>query len=160
MTQKNNRRFLIALIGAVLLLCVSAFMLNLYFHHSMKGQFQNDDGIEEGWGKLMRSKNNDYTFRENLETHTIKIIQCNKTSKVIKIPATIQGYTVTALGELSFGYMEYVEEIVVPDTVDTMEQDVFVNNPKLKVIRFKGKVNSRNANAWKEFKGKVIREAK
>ncbi|MDD4371974.1 MAG: leucine-rich repeat protein [Anaerostipes sp.] len=156
MSKGKNSNFFMILIGCIIILCVSAVVFNVQLKKDHDDLFQNDDGIEEGMGKLRLSKDKKYKYRENLKDHTIKLIYCESNEEKIKIPRFIDGYKVTAIGEASFSYMEKVKMIILPNTIENIEMYAFSDTPKLKYIKFLNDVTTIDSKAFDGYKGDII----
>lgn len=88
----------------------------------------------------------------NLNTDYVKIVAPNSNGKKIVIPSTIEGAPVTMIGDFAFfNYFRVfsvtfptskLEEIVIPDTVTTIEKYAFYQAKKLKELELPKSVNS------------------
>ncbi len=69
-----------------------------------------------------------------LDDGTAAITQYNGSDAVVTIPATIDGYTVTAIGEKAFFWREDITEIILPDSVTTLQYGAFLECGALDTI--------------------------
>jgi hypothetical protein len=59
-------------------------------------------------------------FEYTIIDDTVKIEKYLGTDEYVEIPAYIEGFPVTALGEYSFRENQYIKEVIIPDTVTTI----------------------------------------
>ena len=88
----------------------------------------------------------DYDFSYKiLRDGTVQIYQYEGTDTNIVVPDTIDGRKVTAIGSGTFQYCQQAEEIesvVLPDTLTTIDKNVFYNCEKLKSVTIPKNVSS------------------
>ena len=77
-----------------------------------------------------------YEYEENKDG-TLTIISISETySKTLKIPGSIGGKTVTAIGKFAFYNNDYIRKIVLPDSVTTVGECAFADCNKLNKVVF------------------------
>ena len=77
-----------------------------------------------------------YEYEEN-DDGTLTIISISETySKTLKIPGSIGGKTVTAIGKYAFYNNDYIRKIVLPDSVATVGECAFADCNKLNEVIF------------------------
>lgn len=76
-------------------------------------------------------------YREDMTdgTPSITIIDYVGSDKTVTIPDSIDGKPVTRIKSYAFHGNEYVEEIIVPDSVTEIQGDAFKNCAKLKTVK-------------------------
>ncbi len=76
-------------------------------------------------------------YREDMTdgTPSITIIDYIGSDKTVTIPESIDGKPVTRIKSYAFHGNEYVEEIIVPDSVTEIQGDAFKNCAKLKTVK-------------------------
>ena len=75
-----------------------------------------------------------YLFDEN-EDGTLTVMGITETySKHIKIPSTINGKTVSAIGDDAFYNNQYIREVTIPDTVKSIGERAFADSENLSTV--------------------------
>ncbi len=96
------------------------------------------------WRNLLRNLRKDAVFtngclryREDMTdgTPSITIIDYVGSDKTVTIPESIDGKPVTRIKSYAFHGNEYVEKIIVPDSVTEIQGDAFKNCAKLKTVK-------------------------
>lgn len=96
------------------------------------------------WRNLLRNLRKDAVFtngclryREDMTdgTPSITIIDYIGSDKTVTIPESIDGKPVTRIMSYGFHGNEYVENIIVPDSVTEIQGDAFKNCAKLKTVK-------------------------
>lgn len=96
------------------------------------------------WRYLLRNLRKDAVFtngclryREDMTdgTPSITIIDYVGSDKTVTIPESIDGKPVTRIKSYAFHGNEYVEKIIVPDSVTEIQGDAFKNCAKLKTVK-------------------------
>ncbi len=62
------------------------------------------------------------------------ITDCDQSVKSISIPATIEGYSVTAIEDYAFAYCYSLEEVIIPEGVKSIGLEAFYNCQSLKKV--------------------------
>lgn len=84
----------------------------------------------------------DYTYIVQ-DDDTVKITAYGGDEKKVTIPSKISGKTVTVIGRYAFNSIDSIESIVIPGTVETIEQQGIYGCPNLSVITVeKGKLTN------------------
>ena len=65
------------------------------------------------------------SLKEDIFTYSVSgknaiVTNVDDTQKVVEVPKTLGGYTVTAIGDGAFGGSTVIEEVVLPDSVTTI----------------------------------------
>lgn len=89
----------------------------------------------------------DYTYTV-LENGTVKIIKYNGDDKKVTIPKKIKGKTVTVLSKESFWYLDILEEVVIPETIETIGKSAFKECHNLKKVTIKNGIKIIKSNAF------------
>ena len=80
-----------------------------------------------------------YDYNDNNMTATLKTIT-GFTDRVLFLPSTVViddvEYTITAIGDLALNGNAYIEELIVPYTVETIGDSAFKNCASLTTVRF------------------------
>ena len=87
--------------------------------------------IQAQAGDMVRS--GDYRYME-LKDGNIVLYRYLGTDRVLNVPETVDGHTVTAIGSLFLMENDTVEEVVIPDTVTKIYQQAFMHKSNLKRI--------------------------
>ena len=109
----KNRKTLQMVFGTALLLLVVCLMPSLVFAKTKKTY-------------------KDYKYTYNEQKDGIKILKYTGTAKRVKGPAKINGVKVETIGREAFCLNQYVEEIVLPETVRVVEREAFRSCRRLK----------------------------
>ena len=79
----------------------------------------------------------DYTW---LDDNTIMVTKYKGTSSKVTVPSEINGTAVTAVGSWTFRENTKLEEVVIPDSVTRIKQNLFMNCINLKKVTLPKKV--------------------
>ena len=79
------------------------------------------------WQVINSQISNDFSF-DVMEDETVVITGYHGTKTVLSIPSSINGYTVTAIGNFAFAENETVLTIIIPETVHTVGEFAFANS--------------------------------
>ena len=84
-------------------------------------------------------KNSDFEFNDGniiIDDNTCEITYSESQDKIIKVPEEISGRKVVGIGKFSFTNNKITEYIILPDTVEYIENSAFVNDDALRYIDF------------------------
>lgn len=73
-------------------------------------------------------------FTYTAENGEAVITGCNKPSGTLTIPSSVNGNTVTAVGEKAFAGCSEIEKLIIPDSVSSVENGAFSNCTSLKSV--------------------------
>lgn len=93
-------------------------------------------------------KSGDFEY-ELLPDGTAEITNSDVYLETANIPSTIDGYTVTSIGEMAFWMCINLTEVTIPDTVTNIGEDAFGMCEKLKTVIVPESVTSIGASAFK-----------
>ena len=80
----------------------------------------------------------DFKFDES--TGTIK--KYNGTDSIVEVPSTINGVEVKSIGKWGIAGNKNITEIVLPEGLESIEEQAFMGNPNLKSINFPDSLKS------------------
>ena len=79
------------------------------------------------WQVINSQISNDFSF-DVMEDETVVITGYHGTKTALSIPSSINGYTVTAIGDFAFAENETVLTITIPETVQSIGEFAFANS--------------------------------
>jgi hypothetical protein len=129
----------------------SAWCSNTFL--TAKWDFEKDVMPGEGitlyarWNKIDENKEDDVFSYENDE-NKVTITGYTGKSSYVEIPSTINGVTVTAIGEYAFAFNETAANVIIPDTVTSIDAKAFYNCNSLEKITFGRNVETIGASAF------------
>jgi len=101
------------------------------------------------WRDIYTAFEYDYVKNESGSIIGVIIKKYHNTyEKVVEIPTKLQNYTVIAIGMDAFKNNPYIERIIVPNTVTTLEEYAFANVPNLKEVVLHSTITSYGANLF------------
>jgi hypothetical protein len=86
-------------------------------------------------------------FQFSFQGESVSIDKYIGDSAVVRVPAKIQGATVTIIGFGAFSEINTVKEIVLPDTIQVIKNSVF-RGPKLKKLMIPASVHKIGVTRW------------
>lgn len=89
----------------------------------------------------------DYANIGQLEDNKIAIVNYKGTATSVEIPSTLDNYVVTEIGCKAF-YNKKLEEIVLPNTIEKIDEYAFSNAKKLKSIKLPNSLKKLCSNAF------------
>ncbi len=101
-----------------------------------------------GWNKIDANIEDDVFAYEKDEDGKLTITGYTGKSSFVKIPETINGYLVTAIGEYAFAFNEAAAQVLIPDTVTVIESKAFYNCQSLEKIIFGKNVETLGSSAF------------
>ncbi len=101
-----------------------------------------------GWNKIDASIEDDVFAYEKDDQGKMTITGYTGKSSFVQIPETINGYTVTAIGEYAFAFNDGVTRVAIPDTVTSIESRAFYNCKNLENVDFGRNVETLGASAF------------
>ncbi len=152
----GKKRYLGILAGCMIVLLGGSFIGNYILHKNHKSQYvESETGFPNGVSEVKVSKDNRYSYYV-LKDGNCRIISYNKRDKsLVEIPDSLDGHKVTGLGGTSHAWHQEIKKIIVPKTIQHMEDIEFGNCKNLKVILFKGDVKEIRESCFENFKGTI-----
>ena len=97
-------------------------------------------------------------LKEDIYTYTVSgnnavITNVDDTQKIVRIPETLGGYTVTALGDGACGGSTVIEEVILADTITTIGNLCFAYSNSLRQIHFNDKLTTISDGAFYHCEG-------
>lgn len=89
----------------------------------------------------------DYANIGQLEDNKIAIVNYKGTATSVEIPSTLDNYVVTEIGCKAF-YNKKLEEIILPNTIEKIDEYAFSNAKKLKSIKLPNSLKELGSNAF------------
>lgn len=81
-----------------------------------------------------------YSYEESNDRDVIKILQYIGTSASVRVPEIIEGLPVAVIGKGAFENHKEIEEIILPDSVEEIQEKAFAGCEKLSYFILPGKV--------------------
>ena len=98
------------------------------------------------------------SLKEDIFTYSVSgknaiVTNVDDTQKVVEVPKTLGGYTVTAIGDGAFGGSTVIEEVVLPDSVTTIGSLCFAYSNSLQKVTFPKKLTTVSNGAFYHCEG-------
>ena len=150
----------------VMAICIASFGANKYLKKTYAENFEieNEFAGEEGYGELQQTEDELYNYRVN-KTDDSAILICYNGAMVdqateVIVPETLDGHLLTVIDELAFSWNEYIEKLVLPDSVVELRNGIVSDCPNIKSIECSGDIDTVDEYTLDGFHGTVYTNEK
>lgn len=128
----------------MLLLPTALFMvLNVYGYDGEGFSAKTKEGVELYYTVLSEIEK---TVKVGSSEWGVAVLDDSGTE--INIPSTVNGYTVTVIGERAFFYKTFIESVSLPETIVSIDERAFIGCSSMKNIVLPGNIRSIGSSAF------------
>ncbi len=149
------------LLGIVTVICIISFYGNKCMKKAYAENFEKENEFvgEEGYGELQQTEDGLYNYRVNKADDTAILICYNGAmvdqKREVIVPEKLDGHLLTVVDELAFSWNEYIEKLVLPDSIVEFRRGLTSNCPNMKSIECSGNIDKVDEYALVDFRGTV-----